>query len=67
MRAEAVRQYLIDEYDFITPAMVASRGSGEIRPAVADNSPENKTLNRRIEFIVWEESFSLRRETAHRQ
>ena len=53
-RAEAVRQYLIDEYDFISPAMVEARGYGEVRPTVPNNSPENKTLNRRIEVIVWE-------------
>ncbi|MBU07547.1 MAG: hypothetical protein CME13_06210 [Gemmatimonadetes bacterium] len=53
-RAEAVRQYLIDRYDFISPAMVEARGYGEVRPAVPNNSPENKTLNRRIEVIVWE-------------
>lgn len=53
-RAEAVRQYLIEEFDFITPAMVESRGYGEVRPAVPNDSPANKTLNRRIEVIVWE-------------
>ena len=54
IRAEAVRQYLIRTYDFITAAMVESRGYGEGRPVVPNDSPENKTLNRRIEVIVWE-------------
>lgn len=54
IRAEAVRQYLIRTYDFITAAMIESRGYGEGRPVVPNDSPENKTLNRRIEVIVWE-------------
>jgi len=53
-RAEAVRQYLVVTFDFITPAMIESRGYGEERPVVPNDSPENKTLNRRIEVIVWE-------------
>ena len=53
-RAETIRQYLIDAYDFITPAMVDAKGFGEERPVVPNSSPENKTLNRRIEVIVWE-------------
>ena len=53
-RAEAVRQYLIESYDFISPNMIEARGSGEDRPAVPNNTRENKTLNRRIEVIIWE-------------
>ena len=53
-RAEAVRLYLIETYASITPAMVESRGYGETRPKVANDTPENKTLNRRIEVIIWE-------------
>ncbi|MBT6146287.1 MAG: OmpA family protein [Gemmatimonadetes bacterium] len=52
-RAEAVRQYLIENFNAITPAMVESRGLGSRRPAVPNDSPENKRLNRRIEIIVW--------------
>lgn len=54
IRAEAVRQYLIRTYDFIPAAMIESRGYGEGRPVVPNDTPENKTLNRRIEVIVWE-------------
>ncbi len=53
-RAEAVRQYLIESFEFITPAMIEARGYGDRRPAVPNTTPENKTLNRRIEVIVWE-------------
>ncbi len=53
-RAEAVRQYLIETYDFITSAMVESRGFGGGRPMVPNDTPENKALNQRIEVIVWD-------------
>ncbi len=53
-RAEVVRQFIITAYDFITPAMVESRGYGERQPIVANDSPENKQLNRRIEVVVWD-------------
>lgn len=52
-RAEAVRQYLIETFDSITPAMCESRGYGGMRPAVPNDSPENKARNQRIEVIVW--------------
>ena len=53
-RAKMVRQYLIDTYEFIKPAMVEAKGYGEERPMVDNTTKENKTLNRRIEVIVWE-------------
>lgn len=53
-RAEVVRQFLIDSYNTITPAMIEARGYGEERPVVNNDTPENKTLNRRIEVLVWE-------------
>lgn len=52
-RAEAVRQYLIENYDFITPAMIESRGYGGMRPTVPNDTPANKARNQRIEVIVW--------------
>ena len=54
LRAENVRLYLINAYEFITPAMIESRGYGETRPFAENDTPENKTLNRRIEVVVWE-------------
>ncbi|MFH1569533.1 MAG: OmpA family protein [Gemmatimonadota bacterium] len=53
-RAEAVRLYLINAYNFITAAMIEARGYGEERPVVNNDTPENKALNRRIEVLVWE-------------
>lgn len=53
-RATVVKQYLVEAYDFITPAMIEARGYGEQRPVVNNETPENKTLNRRIEVMVWE-------------
>ena len=53
-RAEAIRRILVQEYEFITLDMVEARGYGEQRPFVPNTTPANKTLNRRIEVIVWE-------------
>jgi outer membrane protein OmpA-like peptidoglycan-associated protein len=53
-RSQQITKYLVDEYDFITPSMVEAKGYGEAQPIVPNNTPENKTLNRRIEVIVWE-------------
>ena len=53
-RAEAVKDYLITEYEYITADMVVAQGYGEMRPLVNNDTPENKALNRRIEIVVWE-------------
>lgn len=53
-RAQVVRQYLINTYKFITPGMIEAKGFGEERPMVNNDTPDNKTLNRRIEVIIWE-------------
>jgi len=53
-RAQAVTQFIINAYNFITPAMVEARGYGEEKPIVNNDTPENKALNRRIEVVVWE-------------
>jgi len=54
MRAQTVRQYLINTYKFISPGMIQAKGFGEARPLVNNDTPENKALNRRIEIVVWE-------------
>jgi len=36
------------------PDMIQAEGHGETRPLVANDTPENKALNRRIELVVWE-------------
>lgn len=53
-RAQQITKYLVDQYSFITPAMVEAKGYGEAQPIAPNNTPENKALNRRIEVIVWE-------------
>ena len=53
-RAGLVQDFLIAEYDFITPNMVEGIGYGEERPIVENSTPENKALNRRIEVVIWE-------------
>lgn len=52
-RAEAVRLYLINTYN-ITASRIEAKGFGEEQPIVNNDTPENKTLNRRIEISVWE-------------
>ena len=53
-RALQITRYLVDQYAFITAAMVEAKGYGEAQPIVPNTTPGNKTLNRRIEVIVWE-------------
>ena len=53
-RALQITRYLVDQYTFITAAMVEAKGYGEAQPIVPNTTPGNKTLNRRIEVIVWE-------------
>ena len=53
-RAKAVKNYLTESYDFISSDMIEARGHGEAYPIAPNNSPENKTLNRRIEVVIWE-------------
>jgi outer membrane protein OmpA-like peptidoglycan-associated protein len=53
-RALQITRYLVDQYDFITAAMVEAKGYGEAQPIVPNTTPGNKTLNRRIEVVVWE-------------
>jgi outer membrane protein OmpA-like peptidoglycan-associated protein len=53
-RSEAVVQYLVNTYPFITTGMIESRGYGETQPIAPNDSPENKKLNRRIEVVIWE-------------
>lgn len=49
-RAKSVEDYLISKG--APQAMLASKGYGESRPLVPNNTDENKALNRRVEFIV---------------
>lgn len=49
-RAQAVYDYLVDLG--VPPSLLSTEGYGENRPAVPNTSPENKALNRRVEFVV---------------
>ena len=53
-RSDAVVQFLIKKYSFITSGMMEARGYGETQPIAPNDTRENKQLNRRIEVIVWE-------------
>jgi hypothetical protein len=51
---------LIIEYDFILPIMREALGHGEERPLFEKTSPENRSMNRRIEVVVWWEDIEER-------
>ena len=48
-RAEAVKSYLVKEYDII-PDRIVTQGFGLQRPRVPNDSPKNWKLNRRVEI-----------------
>ena len=52
-RAQAVRQMLISEHDFITASMLEAKGYGEERPIASNDTDTGKSLNRHIEVLVW--------------
>jgi outer membrane protein OmpA-like peptidoglycan-associated protein len=47
-RAQAVRDLFIENR--IAPSRLEARGFGESRPAAPNDTPENRQLNRRVEF-----------------
>ena len=49
-RAEAVRQYLLD--NLIEATRVSSKGYGESQPEVPNDSDENRQINRRVAFTI---------------
>lgn len=50
-RAKAVYDYLVNTAG-IAPARLSSRGYGDTKPCVPNDTPENKAKNRRTEFKV---------------
>jgi len=50
-RATEVVRHLIDEYDF-PPERISASGYAEYRPVAANDTAENRALNRRIELIL---------------
>ena len=53
-RADAMRSFLVDTYEFIPAGMVDAVGYGEERPIAPNDSEQNKTRNRRVEIVIWE-------------
>lgn len=49
-RAEAVRAYLVQKG--VAPGRLSSTGYGEAKPLVANDTPENREKNRRVEFNI---------------
>lgn len=51
-RANVIRKYILKKGE-LGDSQVTSRGYGETRPLVPNDSEENKRMNRRVEFEVW--------------
>jgi outer membrane protein OmpA-like peptidoglycan-associated protein len=49
-RAQAVKAYLVEHFK-IAPERVTIRGAGEARPIAPNETPDGRSLNRRVEFI----------------
>ncbi|MBC7892461.1 MAG: OmpA family protein, partial [Sphingobacteriaceae bacterium] len=49
-RANSVREYLLGKA--VKPERIAAKGFGETKPVAANDTPENKQLNRRVEFVI---------------
>ncbi|RJP29155.1 MAG: hypothetical protein C4533_04990 [Candidatus Omnitrophota bacterium] len=50
-RALAVLHYLVDECN-LEPQRLSANGYGEFHPVAANDSPENKQKNRRVEIVI---------------
>jgi OOP family OmpA-OmpF porin len=53
-RADAVRDFLIDKYDFITADRLTSTGYGEANPIADNSTDEGREKNRRVEAKLLE-------------
>jgi len=49
-RANAVRQYLIDNYS-LDPGKLVAKGYGETQPVADNNTEEGRQMNRRVEIV----------------
>ncbi|WP_224998415.1 OmpA family protein [Cesiribacter sp. SM1] len=56
-RAEAVRDYITGQ--FIESARVTARGYGESKPEVANDTDDNRQINRRVEFTILQNTAGL--------
>ncbi|MGB0619643.1 MAG: OmpA/MotB family protein [Myxococcota bacterium] len=65
-RSIAVLRYMIDAGD-IDPSRIAASGYGATRPLVPNDSPENRALNRRVEFVYKRDPVADRATRAQRR
>ena len=65
-RSIAVLRYMIDAGD-IDPSRVAASGYGSTRPLVPNDSPENRAVNRRVEFVYKRDPVADRATRAQRR
>jgi OOP family OmpA-OmpF porin len=49
-RARSVMEYILSKG--IDPSRITSKGYGETKPVVENDTPENRQLNRRVEFTI---------------
>jgi outer membrane protein OmpA-like peptidoglycan-associated protein len=49
-RAKSVMNYLVGKG--IAASRITAKGYGETKPLVANDTPDNKALNRRVEFVI---------------
>ena len=49
-RAKSVMEYIVSQG--IDPARIVSHGYGETKPVAPNDTPENRQLNRRVEFTI---------------
>ena len=49
-RADVVRNYLLSQG--VPPERIKAQGYGKTRPKVANDTPENQAINRRVEFEI---------------
>lgn len=64
-RASAVVVYLIDRTGF-DPARLSAAGYGEFHPRAANDTPEHRALNRRVDVVVSEAAAAAAREPERR-
>ena len=65
-RSIAVLRYMIDAGD-IDASRVAASGYGSTRPLVPNDSPENRAVNRRVEFVYKRDPVADRATRAQRR
>lgn len=61
-RAEAVRLYLVNKG--VAAERLSSTGFGETKPLVANDTPENREKNRRVEFNITKQQLTAEAEPA---